>query len=592
MELLKLFSKGVLPGSAVQRLAAAAWADGWGRDDEVASKLYRAGAYGQHVQNIQRDLLRAAAKAGLTEDTPEPYYFNVPGPGGIERQAQCVLIHEMHRRLMEGGDGGAFCLPPEELEADHGLGALLSEWAEHPDVSLGRPPVDVAPIGLHGDGVQYQSSMRAGEGKTIYAISYNYLHGSPKQRGRRFLLTTLRKAAMCDCGCEGFHTLDAFFKVVAWSMQGLASGLAPSRRHDGSEWTQHDRKHRVAAGARLPLAAMLMYRGDWEWHSLSVRFRHVGNVRFCFLCNAEHGGVMSYINFARDAPHRATLLTFEQVLAACAMARISLPSLLLCPGTSLKHFALDVMHSGDLGSFQDCLGSLFWIEVTNRAWHRNQAEGLLYLNRELALFYQANPQFTKLKLTMRQLRSPDVGYPTLKAKAAQTRHAVHFGVMLAAKHAHGGAGRAPFSFRPHSRLAAYAAEYRTHVLACLQALQQFLLSCEEEGFDADRCCDHLMAFLHEMEHLHALWRRHLPLEQHHAMPWHIRPKCHAFEHIALDQLRLWGSPRRTWCYGDENFVGQIKNVAMRSKHPRTLEDVVMRKVQLASGIRAWEMEEE
>ena len=77
-------------------------------------------------------------------------------------------------------------------------------------------------MGLHGDGVQYTTSMRAGGAKSIIVVSFNYIAGPPRIRGRRFMYCVLRKAAMCDCGCEGWHTLQDVMAVFAWSFQHLA----------------------------------------------------------------------------------------------------------------------------------------------------------------------------------------------------------------------------------------------------------------------------------------------------------------------------------------------------------------------------------
>ena len=95
----------------------------------------------------------------------------------------------------------------------------------------------------------------------------------------------------------------------------------------------------------------------------------------------------------------------------------------------------------------------------------------------------------------------------------------------------------PFSCRAGHRLAPYLLEYRRLVVTCLRELQGFLDACDEEAFDPSRCGGHLMAYLGAMMELHVLWRRDLPPDQHAAMPWHLRPKCHMLEHIALDQLR-------------------------------------------------------
>ena len=52
----------------------------------------------------------------------------------------------------------------------------------------------------------------------------------------------------------------------------------------------------------------------------------------------------------------------------CAQRQLQPSSVFQCPGTRLEHAAPDAMRSGDLGVFQDALGSIFWQEVTNKAW--------------------------------------------------------------------------------------------------------------------------------------------------------------------------------------------------------------------------------
>ena len=75
LELLRVFSDGTWSGAHVQRLAAAAWEDGWGRGDTLARRLKQAGAMGRRSGHARRDLLRAATLAGLMEDTAKPYRF-------------------------------------------------------------------------------------------------------------------------------------------------------------------------------------------------------------------------------------------------------------------------------------------------------------------------------------------------------------------------------------------------------------------------------------------------------------------------------------------------------------------------------------
>ena len=54
IELLRLFAKGAIPATVVQQLAAAAWADGWGRDDELAEALKSAGGRRGRTHTVGR----------------------------------------------------------------------------------------------------------------------------------------------------------------------------------------------------------------------------------------------------------------------------------------------------------------------------------------------------------------------------------------------------------------------------------------------------------------------------------------------------------------------------------------------------------
>ena len=56
------------------------------------------------------------------------------------------------------------------------------------------------------------------------------------------------------------------------------------------------------------------------------------------------------------------------------------------------------------------------------------------------------------------------------------------------------------------------------------------------------------------------------------------------------QLDIFESPASFHCFGDEDFVGSIKKVAQRSKHPHTLEQRVAEKCRLLAGIDAYMLE--
>ena len=231
-ELLKLFSEGALPATTIQRVAAAACADGWGEGDPMAQRMKQAGNQGRHTQNCLRDLLRLSRHVGVGHETPEPYVAEVPGVGGALRQVQVFLPHEQFQLLVAKHGADAYRLSSEAYEAHGGLGALLRSWGDNPEVGLDTR--DVGVIGLHTDGVSYSSSVRAGACKGVLVASWNVVSASrPSHRGQRCLFFALSKSLCCGCGCEGFHTWNPLFKIFAWSMNVLKIGRAPTSRHAG-----------------------------------------------------------------------------------------------------------------------------------------------------------------------------------------------------------------------------------------------------------------------------------------------------------------------------------------------------------------------
>ena len=265
------------------------------------------------------------------------------------------------------------------------------------------------------------------------------------------------------------------------------------------------------------------------------------------------------------------------------MAAMQYPSALFyCPGFRLEHISLDSMHCGDLGVFQDAIGGLFWVEVSNKTWHRTNQEGVDFLNRQMKLFYMAHPGLSEMHLTLSMLRQ-QAGHPTLKAKAAETRHLAGYALVLAHQHALGTAARGPFEFRAE-RLQPYSAEYRTMIVQMAQALHSYQNCIQADAFDRNLCKQAMYDFLRAMNGLRLLFRRHLAAEDHASMPFVMRPKAHMMQHLVEESLPLWGSPKHYWCYGDEDFVGVIKKIAVMTRHPRTLERVLLEKFRLYVGL--------
>lgn len=123
------------------------------------------------------------------------------------------------------------------------------------------------------------------------------------------------------------------------------------------------------------------------------------------MCNATRKtfGPNHFHNFRPGAPHRSTLIGHREYMEGCAREAAQPSHLFRCPGLLIDYITVDVMHAGDLGTFQDAVGSLFWLEVNNKQWYPRQSAGLAELNRNLNQYYAAHQDQNLSKvMSMRQ----------------------------------------------------------------------------------------------------------------------------------------------------------------------------------------------
>jgi len=581
-KLIALFAKGELSATTVHDIAVSAWEDGWGRNDPLARKLVRAGSDGTNRSHMANDIIAAAEAEGLVCSRAKSYEVEISTGGTVAM----FLPHEFYTDLISSSNLEDWVFSDEELAMGIGLSGQLIEWARDPDVNLQAPLKSVGVMGLHCDGVQYNASVRAGAAKSLLVAAVNMVSApSVRNRHKRQPLFLLRKDRLCRCGCQGFHTMQELMDVVAWSMRCLAQGVSPAARHDGSAWTEHDQQARMASGLEIPPAALLQVRGDWEGLQQLFNLRSVNSDLFCWMCDATKttAGPSHYADFRAEAAHRNTLIDHIRYIEECARQRTQPSHLFKSPGLKLRHLTVDVMHSGDLGTFQDAIGSLLWIEITTKSWHRSKKDGLASLNRDLDLFYAAHQSDGLSKLTplaLSQILSKNPGYPNLKAKAAQTRHIISFCVTLAHLHRTGSADRPAFRFRDSHRLAGRSAEHSQLLVDMFEGLQEFVRACSTEPFAKDPCLQGMYKYLQSLKSLNTLWREGAPAARHSKLPFHLRPKCHACQHLVEDKIDIFGSPSSFWCYRDEDFVGLVKAIARKTAHPATLEKRVMQKLRI------------
>ena len=200
IELLRLFAKGELAGTQLQTLAMAACQDGWGHDDALAFMLAHAGSAGKRRGAVATEVIEAAESLGIICNDSHPYYVKLHDAG----LAQMYLPHEVFTDMVARSDLARWCLTPDQLSTEQGLGKLLKDWGDHPDVEFAEDLGSVAILGMHMDGVQYTSSLRAGGARGILVASVNVVSAqSNSDEQVRQPLLVLRKSRLCSVGAVG-----------------------------------------------------------------------------------------------------------------------------------------------------------------------------------------------------------------------------------------------------------------------------------------------------------------------------------------------------------------------------------------------------
>ena len=125
-ELLRLYGLGELSAVDVQRIAVAAWQDGWGRDSRIAQRLVAMGSRGKHPGNMSRDLQIITVQYAITTAQARPYSMRLQD----DKPLDVLLPHELYPALSKHGQLADWCTPDDSAKG------ALHRWANSADVAL------------------------------------------------------------------------------------------------------------------------------------------------------------------------------------------------------------------------------------------------------------------------------------------------------------------------------------------------------------------------------------------------------------------------------------------------------------------------
>ena len=497
------------PNPVASRVAAAA-----------PTKKYRTNA-GERLdtRNTSRGIQRAFKSR--SKGLPEAYTFSCPlwdvtGATSVDEEVSMILPHDLMDNLPEGSEF-EYC---SYDATQQGLYTDLREWGYRTEVDI-DDGVPTAGLALWGDAAPYQAR------DSIYLLVLTILSG---QHRMYYWLSCFTKRRTCACGCQGRHTFDMLFKVLAWSFRACMANRHPSVDHMGQLFDASSPRGRQAGQPIRARAALLRFLGDWAWmkQSLGLRgWRAEGPQRqICWRCAASVSGSCPCYDFSPAAAWQSARIDMSKFWARTKFERVFISELWRTPGFHIKWVEPDFMHCVCLGILQVLQGNICWELFKHFGGViSNHRDALAKLNALIkAVCHELGRDV--LQLTMGMVRSKMSKAPKLKLKAAEGRRFLPVLVHIL-QHCFP-------STEPHDALR-------------LQCARNLLLVYQEMDAWVDEGGESLANFRrYGMRHLilfAELCREKSPTGE--ALEWRLYPKHHLCAHVFQDAT---DNPKATWAY--------------------------------------------
>ena len=124
-------------------------------------------------------------------------------------------------------------------------------------------------VRIYVDGIRYGSPMKANP-ESVLAFFWCPVHEA-KDFGKRRVISVLRKADLCNCGCSGRCSVDVIFTVIADDLINLGRGIWGASKSTGGPL---DATRAARAGTEMLLRAALGEVGaDMAEYTHSFGFR-------------------------------------------------------------------------------------------------------------------------------------------------------------------------------------------------------------------------------------------------------------------------------------------------------------------------------
>ena len=290
-KLLGLWSWRAMSAPRVQELALAAYNDGLVHPQ--IERLAMLGAKGKFPGNMQRDLLAIAvdSTALLKAQTSIPIRLKKE-EGGVSEVVNLsfLLPHKLFAFIFEQVPSAfeTSILGDDAANIPRFWAAMRTHpvVTSRPDLQAPSDLSKVIPLAIHGDGVSYMQTSRAG-GKSLDVISWSSVLSKGPTKTSSFLMFLLVKTLAKDFGMG--QTWPRVWKILCWSLEVLATGLWPMQNWDHQDFEEDSIDHQKRG---TPLAdgyrgVVFILRSDLEFLSNHFGLESPASNTPCALCKAD-----------------------------------------------------------------------------------------------------------------------------------------------------------------------------------------------------------------------------------------------------------------------------------------------------------------
>ena len=508
----------------------------------LINSLAAIGSHGLMKNNMLRDLLGKLPVCHM----PWPYRFRCPlkhsrSMLGVHYQSIDMLLpHELFNALYHHypaafrdklvGSPGALQNCWKDMDGS-------PRYAAHPVRTRGNHNTHCIPISFHGDGTPTVGSGKVwGKSVNVFGWSSLLAHGSTESV---YFMSFCIYEAIQTAGGHG-HTLNSFFRRLAWSPEWLYKGVWPESDINGKMYDRDSPEWSRPIGKKPgdPLAGgyyccLWIILGDLDYFTKVLGLANYNSNCPCSLCPVDSGGLPWY-DFRPAAPWLHKVFTAGEG---------NLTNILFTlPGVTVESIYPDWMHVKHLGLDKKAYGSTLYALI-HFVLPGEPADNLRKVFSEIHDVYRkrgVKNRYSQMKLSMFFSKKGIA----LKGKAQEVKDLGPVLLEIWEKHFNK-------TIKIHRQV-----RLILDLSVCLENIIDDMQGWRPTPLQSEALIETAHAYLNVLQSANDHFKSDDagPVEL-----FHVTIKGHFLLHICY--LAKFLNPSVAWCYRGEDFMGKIRPLA-------------------------------